>query len=114
MTVVEHHSVDELQEFFRREKDARVSKRIWMVWQARSGLTEPQITTAIGMARRTVQDWVRRYNAEGLAGVARSCGARPQADLVVGGAAGRRRASRRGTEGRRCLLAAGSRLPAVH
>ena len=69
MTVVEHHSVDELQEFFRREKDARVSKRIWMVWQARSGLTEPQITTAIGMARRTVQDWVQRYNAEGLAGL---------------------------------------------
>ena len=69
MTVVEHHSVDELQELFRREKDARVSKRIWMVWQARLGLTEPQITASIGMARRTVQDWVQRYNEEGLAGL---------------------------------------------
>jgi len=69
MTVVEHHSVDELQELFRREKDARVSKRIWMVWQARLGLTEPQITAGIGMARRTVQDWVQRYNEEGLAGL---------------------------------------------
>ncbi len=69
MTVVEHHSVDELQELFRREKDARVSMRIWMVWQARSGLTEPQITAGIGMARRTVQDWGQRYNEEGLAGL---------------------------------------------
>jgi transposase len=69
MTVVEHHSVDELQELFRREKDARVSKRIWMVWQARTGQTEPQITAGIGMARRTVQDWVQRDDEEGLAGL---------------------------------------------
>jgi transposase len=69
MTVVERHSVDELQELFRQEKDARVSKRIWVVWQARSGLTEPLITAGIGMARRTVQDWVQRYNEEGLAGL---------------------------------------------
>jgi len=62
MTVVEHHSVGELQELFRQEKDARISKRIWMVWQARSGLTEPQITAGIGLARRTVQIWVQRYN----------------------------------------------------
>lgn len=69
MTVVEHHSVDELQELFRQEKDARVSKRIWIVWQARAGRIEPQITESIGMARRTVQTWVQRYNAEGLAGL---------------------------------------------
>ena len=69
MTVVEHHSVGELQELFRQEKDARISKRIWMVWQARSGLTEPQITAGIGLARRTVQIWVQRYNEEGLAGL---------------------------------------------
>lgn len=61
--------MDELQELFRREKDARVSKRIWMVWQARLGLTQPQITAGIGMARRTVQDWVQRDNEEGLAGL---------------------------------------------
>lgn len=69
MTVVEHHSVDELQELFRQEKDARLAKRIWMVWQARTGRTQPQITAGIGMARRTVQDWVQRYNEEGLAGL---------------------------------------------
>lgn len=69
MTVVEHHSMGELQVLFRREKDARLAKRIWVVWQARAGLTEPQITASIGLARRTVQTWVRRYNEEGLAGL---------------------------------------------
>ncbi len=69
MTIVEHHSAEELQGRFRQEKDARVAKRIWVVWQARLGNTEPQITAAIGMARRTVQTWVQRYNAEGLAGL---------------------------------------------
>jgi transposase len=69
MTVVEHHSVEELQDLFRREKNARVAKRIWIVWQARVGLTEPQITAGIGLARRTVQAWVQRYNEEGLAGL---------------------------------------------
>ena len=69
MTVVEHHSVVELQELFRQEKNARIAKRIWMVWQARTGLTEPQITVGIGLARRTVQTCVQRYNEEGLAGL---------------------------------------------
>ena len=69
MTIVEHHSAEELQGLFRQEKDARVAKRIWIAWQARLGSTEPQITAAIGMARRTVQNWVQRYNAEGLAGL---------------------------------------------
>ena len=46
-----------------------MAKRIWVAWQARRGSTEPQITAAIGMARRTVQIWVQRYNEEGLAGL---------------------------------------------
>ncbi len=69
MTVVEHHSVDELQALFRRETNARMAKRIWIIWQARLGKIEPEITAAIGLARRSVQTWVQRYNAEGLAGL---------------------------------------------
>lgn len=69
MTVVEHHSADELQLLFRQERDARVAKRIWIAWQARRGSTEPEITAAIGLSRRTVQTWVHRYNQEGLAGL---------------------------------------------
>lgn len=69
MTVVEHHSAEELQLLFRQERDARVAKRIWIAWQARRGSTEPEITAAIGLSRRTVQTWVQRYNKEGLAGL---------------------------------------------
>lgn len=69
MTVVEHHSVEELQTLLQREREARVAKRIWIVWQARLGLTAPEIAKGIGLSRRAVQEWVRRYNTEGLAGL---------------------------------------------
>ena len=69
MTIVEHHSAEELQGLFRQEKNARVAKRIWIAWQARLGRIEPQITAAIGLSRRSVQNWVQRYNEEGLAGL---------------------------------------------
>ena len=69
MTVVEHHSMEELQRLFRAAKDARLSKRLWIVWQARLGQTEPKITAAIGLSRRVVQSWVQRYNQGGLAGL---------------------------------------------
>ena len=63
------HASEELQELFRQEKDARIAKRVWIAWQARLGRTEPQITEAIGLSRRSVQTWVQRYNEEGLAGL---------------------------------------------
>jgi transposase len=69
MTVVEHHSAEELQALFRQEREARRAKRIWIVWQARLGQTAPQIAKGIGVSRRAVQEWVRRYNGEGLAGL---------------------------------------------
>ncbi len=69
MTVVEHHSAEELQALFRQEREARRAKRIWIVWQ-----TAPQIAQQIGVSRRAVQEWVRRYNGEGLAGLASRAG----------------------------------------
>lgn len=74
MTVVEHHSAEELQALFRQEREARRAKRIWIVWQARLGQTAPQIAQQIGVSRRAVQNWVRRYNGEGLAGLASRAG----------------------------------------
>ena len=69
MTVVEHHSVEELQTLFQREREARLAKRLWIVWQARLGRTAPEIAEGIGLSRRAAQEWVRRYNVEGLAGL---------------------------------------------
>lgn len=74
MTVVEHHSTEELQALFRQEREARRAKRIWIVWQARLGQTAPQIAQQIGVSRRAVQNWVRRYNVAGLAGLASRAG----------------------------------------
>ena len=74
MTIVEHHSAEELQRLFRQEKNARVAQRIWIAWQARLGRIEPQITAAIGWSRRSVQNWVQRYHEEGLTRkVSRDC-----------------------------------------
>ena len=70
MTVVEHHSVEDLCALHARETDPRQAKRLWIIWQARLGRTEPQITAAIGMSRRAVQSWVHRYNLYGLEGLA--------------------------------------------
>jgi transposase len=60
MTVVGHHSAEELQALFARnqEREARRAKRTWIVWQARVGQTAPQIAQKIGVSRRTVQEWV--------------------------------------------------------
>ena len=69
MTVEEHHSAEELERLFREEKSARMAKRIWIVWQARLGRTEPEITAEIRLARRTVQPCVRCDNTAGLAGL---------------------------------------------
>ena len=69
MTVVEHHSAEELQALFRQEREVRRAKRIWIVWQARLGHTAPEIAQGIGVSRRAVQEWVRRYNQAGLSGL---------------------------------------------
>ena len=69
MTVEEHHSAEELERLFREEKSTRMAKRIWIVRQASLGRTEPEITAEISLARRTVQQCVRRYNAAGFAGL---------------------------------------------
>ena len=74
MTVVEHHSIEDLQRLFRAAKDARLAKRLWIVWQARRGQTEPEITAAIGLSRRVVQSWVQRYNQGGRTGLADRAG----------------------------------------
>lgn len=69
MTVVQHHSLEDLCALYTRETDPRQAKRIWIIWQARQGRTEPQITAAVGMSRRAVQSWVHRYNLYGLDGL---------------------------------------------
>jgi len=66
MNVVSHHSPAQLQKRYRMEKDARLARRIQGVYLALSGKNCPQIMAITGAARRTVQQWVAKYNRGGL------------------------------------------------
>lgn len=69
MHVCEHHSVLELKRLAKRERRAAMVRRLQVVILARQEQTTPQIVEATGVSRRTVQEWVQRYNADGLAGL---------------------------------------------
>ena len=49
MKVVEHHSVEQLRVLFLQESRARIAQWIWIVWLARLGKTEPEITAGSGL-----------------------------------------------------------------
>ena len=66
MNVKPHHTLQELQKLYRTENNAKLARRIHGVYLARKGLTGPQIMEITGSARRTIQQWVHRYNAGGL------------------------------------------------
>jgi transposase len=65
---ISHHSVEDLRKL-RRRAGGGLRDRLQMVILAMEGLTAPQIATATGSSRRTVQSWVYRYNASGLEGL---------------------------------------------
>ena len=69
MNVKSHHTTEELQTLYRREKNAKLAQRIHGVYLASKGLTCPEIMAITAAARRTVQQWVRKYNEQGIAGL---------------------------------------------
>lgn len=79
MRVVLQQSIQELRRLWRRETDARRGRRLHAVLLAAEGRTAGDIAPLVGMSMRRVQGWVRRYNEEGVAGLARrgGCGRKP-------------------------------------
>ena len=69
MNVEPHHTTKELRILYRTEKNARLAQRIHGVYLASKELTCPEIMNITGAARRTVQQWVHKYNREGIAGL---------------------------------------------
>lgn len=69
MNVEPHHTTKELQTHYRTEKIARLAQRIHGVYLAGKGLTCPRIMAVTGAARRTIQQWVHKYNKQGIAGL---------------------------------------------
>lgn len=70
MTVTEHHPHQELLQLARRETRPRVARRIQMVADAQSGETCAKIAGRMAESPRTIRRWIRRYNAEGIEGLA--------------------------------------------
>lgn len=59
-----------LQDEIRRSEQARYDHRLHGVLLVAQGLTCPQVATLLGDAPRTVQYWVRRFEQDGLSGLA--------------------------------------------
>ena len=69
MNIKPHCTSEELKRRYRIEKNARLSRRIHGVYLAGKGLTCSQIVTVTGDARRTIQQWVCKYNKQGIVGL---------------------------------------------
>jgi transposase len=74
MHVAEHQSVEELRASIKAEPTGKARDRVRAVALAREGRTTPEIVAALGVPRRSVQRWVARYNADGLAGLRQHAG----------------------------------------
>lgn len=69
MQVTSHHSVEELRMLARRERSGPQRTRLQIISLAMQGHTAPQIARTLDASRRSVQEWVRRYNQQGLEGL---------------------------------------------
>lgn len=69
MHVVSHQTLDALQQVARKEKNARRRIRLQVIILALQGHTAPQIAQALSVSRRSLQEWVQRYNQHGLEGL---------------------------------------------
>jgi transposase len=69
MYVRDHISVEKLEQLERKEREAKRAKRLRIVILAVRGWTAPAIAMSLGLSRRDCQEWVRRFNEAGLAGL---------------------------------------------
>jgi transposase len=69
-TITDPEIVLQLQEEIRRSHEARYDHRLHGVLLVAQGMTCPEVARALGDAPRTVQYWLRRFEEEGLEGLA--------------------------------------------
>ena len=75
--------VDELRRVYRRETSAKQSRRLQIVILAAQQQTAEAIGHQVGLSPRQVQYWVRRYNREGVTGLADRDGRGPKPLLTA-------------------------------
>lgn len=69
MHVVNHHTVESLQQLQDRTDQPAMVLKLRSVILACEGWTAPQIADAVGKGRRTIQTWIERYNHDGMEGL---------------------------------------------
>ena len=68
LTDDEERTIDRLARS--RTEPARAVERAQIVWRAHQGARVPAIAGALGITEATVRTWLKRFNAEGVAGLA--------------------------------------------
>jgi transposase len=70
LTIVDSANIAlELQEEIRRSEESRYDHRLHGVLLVAQGVSCPQVARLLGDSRRTVEYWVHRFEARGLAGL---------------------------------------------
>jgi transposase len=69
MYVRHQDMLPKLQQLERKEREATRSKRLRIIILAMRGWTAPAIAMSVGLSRRDCQEWVQRFNEEGLPGL---------------------------------------------
>jgi len=70
LPIREDHSPEELRSVAKAERDVRVARRLLAIANALSGMSREAAARSAGMDRQTLRDWVIRYNADGIEGLA--------------------------------------------
>jgi transposase len=70
LVVVWAHTAEELLARYRAERDGRLARRWQALWLLRQGRPMQQVAATVGVAYRTIQEWVGWYRAGGLEEVA--------------------------------------------
>jgi transposase len=76
------HSAAELRQLASRENDGEVVRRLLALASVLEGHSRTDAARMAGMERQTLRDWVHRYNAEGVPGLASRFGPGPARRLT--------------------------------
>ena len=74
MHVEDRQGLDELRRLARSQCEARMRIRLQAIVLAKRGRIAVEIAGSLGVSRRPVQEWVRRYNQHGVDGLNRRPG----------------------------------------
>ena len=66
MKVKSQHTSNQLLKMYKTESNSRLARRIHGIYLANKGHTCPEIMKIIGASRRTIQQWVQKYNNGGI------------------------------------------------